>query len=85
MGKPKRKKELNIQTKVVKEQPPRTQDVREQSLLAFQNQTKGEKMTIKNKQTKNMYSQEKIEKLKHNNSHVKNKMKDKIKNHLCYF
>lgn len=29
MGKPKRKKELNIQTKVVKEQPPRTQDVRE--------------------------------------------------------
>lgn len=29
MGKPKRKKELNIQTKVVKEQPPPTQDVRE--------------------------------------------------------
>lgn len=80
MGKPKRKKELNIQTKAVKEQLPRTQDVREQILLAFQNQTKGEKRTIKNKQTKNVYSQEKIEKLKHSNSHVKNKMKDKSKN-----
>lgn len=43
MGKLKRKKELNIQTKVVKEQPPRTQDVREQILLASQNQTKGGK------------------------------------------
>lgn len=85
MGKPKRKKELNIQTKVVKEQPPCTQDVREQSLLAFQNQTKREKLTIKNKRTKNVYSQEKIEKLKHSNSPVKNKMKDKIKTHLCYF